>query len=131
LLSNVSTSALGLLGFQLVIPLIADLEVKAANCEPLGPIAANVGPVDANLYVHVGERLVANLVSALSIFVPVCTDPVKNNELVAELHSRLAFAAELLTRAVSFPVLEYFAITPSRTPTTFFPARVSELLPIA
>jgi hypothetical protein len=49
LLSNVSKSAVGLLGFQLEIPLIADLEVNAANCVPVGPNAAYVAPVDANL----------------------------------------------------------------------------------
>jgi hypothetical protein len=71
LLSNVSKSAVGLVGFQLGIDLITDLEAKAAKCEPLGPIAAYVSPVDANRYVHVGEKFVANFVSALSKFLPV------------------------------------------------------------
>lgn len=70
MLLNVRSSAVGLLGFQLEIPLTADFEVNAANCVPVGPMAAYVGPVDANRYVQIGERLVANLVSALSIFVP-------------------------------------------------------------
>ena len=78
-----------------------------------------------------GERFVANLVNALSTFVPACTEPAKSNELVAEFHSRFAFAAELLTSEVNFPALEYFAIIPSRTPAIFFPASVSVLLPIA
>ena len=68
LLSNVSTSPVGLVGFQLEIVLIADLDVKAAKCEPLGPIAAYVGPVEANLNVHDGARFVANFVNALSKF---------------------------------------------------------------
>ena len=131
LLLNVSTSAVGLLGLQLEIPFIADLEVKAAKFVPVGPIAASVEPVDANRYVQTGERFVANLVSALSTFVPACTEPAKSNELVAEFHSRLAFDTELLTSDVSFPALEYFAIIPSRTPAILLPASVSVLLPIA
>ena len=71
LLSNVSSKAVGLTGFQLEIPLIADVDANAAKCEPLGPMAEYVAPVDANLNVHVGERFVANFVNALSNFWPV------------------------------------------------------------
>jgi len=66
--SNVSNSEVGLLGFQLETPLIADFDAKAAKCEPLGPTAANVEPVEVILKVHFGEMFVANFVSALSNF---------------------------------------------------------------
>ena len=114
LLSNVRSNAVALLGFQFGMPLITEVDANAAKCEPLGPIAPKVAPLDANLNVHIGERFVANFVNALSNLEPVCTEPVKNSEVLAELHWRLAFAAELLMRAVSFPVLAYFAIIPSR-----------------
>ena len=68
LLSNESNKALGLFGFQFETPLMADLEVNAAYAEPLAPIATYVAPVEANLYVHVGDRFVANFVTALSNF---------------------------------------------------------------
>jgi hypothetical protein len=73
LLLNVSKSGVGLLGFQFETPFTADFDAKTAKCVPLGPRAAIVIPVDANLNVHVGERFVANFVSALSTLCPVCT----------------------------------------------------------
>jgi len=68
LLSNASNKAVGFIGFQFEIPLMADVDANAAKCEPLGPMAEYVAPVDANLNVHEGERFVANFVSALSNF---------------------------------------------------------------
>ena len=130
-ISNESTSAVGLFGFQLEMPLMIDVDAKVTYCTPEGPAVENVGPFDANLNVQAGTSAVENFVTALSYFLPVWTDPVNNKEFVPAIHSRFAFAAELLTSARSFPVLEYFAIIPSRYPANFFPAKVSVLLPIA
>lgn len=92
---------------------------------------ANVVPVDRKRYVHIGTKAVENLVTALSIFLPVITSPANNSEVVALFQLRDAFGAELRTTESILPTLEILTITPSTFPANFLPPSVSELEPIA
>jgi len=70
-----------------------------------------------------------NLVTAVSVLPDATTSPESSKELDALFQIRFPLATELRTTLVIFKAFETLIKTPSVTPATFFPARVSELDP--
>jgi hypothetical protein len=128
LLSKVRTRRAGAVGFHPVIPEIAPRLVKARYVFPFAESVVDA-PVLGRRRVHVGEKVALNFVIALSTTLPVTTGPLTRLAESPEIQLRDALRAELLTSEVIDPVLETLINTPSRTPATFLPARVSALDP--
>ena len=99
------------------------------NTEPLAPDAAKLTPVDGYRVVHVGVKVELNFVTAVSIFLPLLTTPVRKLDAVALCQSRIAPAAELRTTLEIEPALDTFNKIPSTFPANFLPPNVSLLEP--